>query len=215
VVAFFVRPGNPKRINSWKDLDNKDVDVITANPKTSGGARWNFLGLWGSVARTGGTEAQAKDFVSAVYRKVDNLPKDAREATDTFLKRGQGDVLLNYENEAIQATKAGELQTPFVVPEVNVRIEGPVVIVDRNVDRHGNRAAAEALAKYLSTEEAQRIFAEEGFRPVDPQVWSQVRSRFAPVKTLFDAASFGGWQSIDQTFFAKGAVWDQLFAEKR
>jgi sulfate transport system substrate-binding protein len=90
-----------------------------------------------------------------------------------------------------------------------------VVIVDRNVDRHGNRAAAEALAKYLSSEEAQRIFAEEGFRPVHPQVWSQVRSRFAPVKTLFDAASFGGWQSIDQTFFAKGAIWDQLFAEKR
>jgi sulfate transport system substrate-binding protein len=215
VVAFLTRPSNPKGVNQWADLARPGVSVITANPKTSGGARWNFLGLWGSVARTGGTEAQAKDFVSAVYRKVDNLPKDAREATDTFLKRGQGDVLLNYENEAIQATKAGELQTPFVVPEVNVRIEGPVVIVDRNVDRHGNRAAAEALAKYLSTEEAQRIFAEEGFRPVDPQVWSQVRSRFAPVKTLFDAASFGGWQSIDQTFFAKGAVWDQLFAENR
>ncbi len=215
VVAFLTRPGNPKGVKQWADLAQPGLSVITANPKTSGGARWNFLGLWGSVARTGGTEAQAKDFVSAVYRKVDNLPKDAREATDTFLKRGQGDVLLNYENEAIQATKAGELQTPFVVPQVNVRIEAPVVIVDRNVERHGNRAAAEALAKYLSSEEAQRIFAEEGFRPVDPQVWSQVRSRFAPVKTLFDAASFGGWQSIDQTFFAKGAVWDQLFAEKR
>jgi sulfate transport system substrate-binding protein len=215
VVAFLTRPGNPKGVKQWADLARPGVSVVTANPKTSGGARWNFLGLWGSVARTGGTEAQAKDFVSAVYRKVDNLPKDAREATDTFLKRGQGDVLLNYENEAIQATKAGELKTPFVVPEVNVRIEAPVVIVDRNVDRHGNRAAAEALAKYLSSEEAQRIFAEEGFRPVHPQVWSQVRSRFAPVKTLFDAASFGGWQTIDQTFFAKGAIWDQLFAEKR
>ena len=215
VVAFLTRPGNPKGVNQWADLARPGVSVVTANPKTSGGARWNFLGLWGSVARTGGTEAQAKDFVAAVYRKVDNLPKDAREATDTFIKRGQGDVLLNYENEAIQATKAGELKTPFVVPEVNVRIEAPVVIVDRNVDRHGNRAAAEALAKYLSTAEAQRIFAEEGFRPVDPQVWSQVRSRFAPVKTLFDAASFGGWKSIDQTFFAKGALWDQLFAEKR
>ena len=215
VVAFLTRPGNPMGINQWADLARPGVSVVTANPKTSGGARWNFLGLWGSVARTGGTEAQAKDFVAAVYRKVDNLPKDAREATDTFLKRGQGDVLLNYENEAIQATKAGDLKTPFVVPAVNVRIEAPVVIVDRNVDRHGNRAAAEALAKYLSTEEAQRIFAEEGFRPVHPQVWSQVSSRFAPVKTLFDAASFGGWQSIDKTFFAKGAVWDQLFAEKR
>lgn len=215
VVAFLTRPGNPKGVNQWADLARPGLSVITANPKTSGGARWNFLGLWGSVARTGGTEAQAKDFVSAVYRKVDNLPKDAREATDTFLKRGQGDVLLNYENEAIQATKAGELKTPFVVPEVNVRIEAPVVIVDRNVDRHGHRAAAEALARYLSSAEAQRIFAEEGFRPVDPQVWSQVRSRFAPVKTLFDAASFGGWKSIDQTFFAKGALWDQLFAEKR
>ncbi len=215
VVAFLTRPGNPKGIRQWADLARPGVSVVTANPKTSGGARWNFLGLWGSVARTGGSEAQAKDFVTSVYRKVDNLPKDAREATDTFLKRGQGDVLLNYENEAIQATKVGELKSKFVVPEVNVRIEAPVVIVDRNVDRHGNRPAAEALARYLSSEEAQQIFAEEGFRPVNAQVWSQVSSRFAPVKTLFDAASFGGWKAIDQTFFARGGLWDQLFQDKR
>jgi hypothetical protein len=115
-VVAFIRPGNPKKINGWKDLDNKNVESVLANPKTSGGARWNFLGLWGSITQTGGTEAQAKTYVTSVYRNVENLPKDAREASDVFLKRGQGDVLLNYENEAILAKKSGELTTPFVVP---------------------------------------------------------------------------------------------------
>jgi sulfate/thiosulfate transport system substrate-binding protein len=112
VVVIFPRPGNPKKINTWSDLDNKSVDVITANPKTSGGARWNFLGLWGSVTQTGGSEAKAKSFITNVYRNVDVLPKDAREATDTFVKRRKGDVLLNYENEAILAKKTGEWTTP-------------------------------------------------------------------------------------------------------
>jgi sulfate transport system substrate-binding protein len=216
VVAFLTRDGNPKRVKTWKDLARPDVTVITANPKTSGGARWNFLGLWGSVTQTGGTEEQARQFVTAVYRNVDNLPKDAREATDTFLKRGQGDVLLNYENEAILATKMGELKAPFLVPEVNVRIEGPVAVVDKNVDKKGTRKAAEALAAYLSSEPAQEIFAEEGFRPVNAGVWARVKERFASVKTLFSAADFGGWSKIDKTFFGKsGGLWDELFRTSR
>jgi sulfate transport system substrate-binding protein len=154
--------------------------------------------------------------VTAVYRNVDNLPKDAREATDTFLKRGQGDVLLNYENEAILATKMGELKAPFLVPEVNVRIEGPVAVVDKNVDKKGTRKAAEALAAYLSSEPAQEIFAEEGFRPVNAGVWARVKERFASVKTLFSAADFGGWSKIDKTFFGKsGGLWDELFRTSR
>ncbi|MBM5821324.1 MAG: sulfate ABC transporter substrate-binding protein [Cyanobacteria bacterium K_Offshore_surface_m2_011] len=215
VVAFVVRPGNPKKIRTWNDLDNKNVEVITANPKTSGGARWNFLGLWGSISQTGGSEAQAKAYISSVYRNVDNLPKDAREASDVFLKRGQGDVLLNYENEAILAKRSGDLKAPFIVPEVNIRIEGPVTVIDRNVDRKGTRKAAEALAAFLQSEPAQEIFAEEGFRPASPGVWSRVKGRFAPVKQLFSAGDFGGWEKINATFFGKDGVWDQLFSSSR
>ena len=120
-----------------------------------------------------------------MYGNVESLPRDAREASDVFLKRGQGDVLMNYENEAILATRTGDLKAPFVVPEVNIRIEGPVAVVDKVVDRKGTRKAAEALAAYLFTEEAQQIFAEEGFRPTNPSVWQRVKDRFAPVKTFF------------------------------
>jgi sulfate transport system substrate-binding protein len=131
------------------------------------------------------------------------------------LKRGQGDVLLTYENEAILASRAGLLESPFVVPSPNIRIEGPVVVVDRNVDRRGTRKAAEALATYLSSPEAQKIFAQEGFRPVDASVWAQVKDRFAPVAKLYSAAAFGGWTTINATFFSKGGLWDQLFASTR
>ncbi len=216
VVAFLTREGNPKGIRDWPDLARPDVKVITANPRTSGGARWNFLGLWGAVTRNGGGEAQAKAYVSSVYRNVENLPKDAREATDAFLKRGQGDVLLNYENEAILARSQGELKGPFVVPPLNIRIEGPVAVVDRNVDRRGTRKAAEALAAYLQTPAAQRIFAEQGFRPVNAQVWAEVKDRFAPVPRPFTVAAFGGWEKVDQTFFGKsGGLWDDLFGQTR
>jgi sulfate transport system substrate-binding protein len=215
VVAFVTREGNPKAIRSWADLAKPGVSVVTANPKTSGGARWNFLGLWGSITQAGGTEDQAKAYVMSVYRKVENLPKDAREASDVFLKRGQGDVLLNYENEAILAKKSGELTAPFVVPDPNIRIEGPVAVVDRNVDRKGTRKAAEALATYLQSDAAQEIFAEEGFRPVSTSVWGKVKQSFAPVKTLFGADDFGGWAKINKTFFGKSGLWDQLFQGTR
>ena len=144
VVAFFVRPGNPKKIKTWKDLDNKDVDVVTANPKTSGGARWNFLGLYGSVTKTGGSNAQAETYLTTVYKNVDVLPKDAREATDTFVERRKGDVLLNYENEAILAKRTGEWTVPYILPSPNILIEGPIAVVDKNVDKHGNRKVTEA-----------------------------------------------------------------------
>ena len=214
-VAFLTRPGNPKGIHNWADLAKPGVKVVTANPKTSGGARWNFLGLWGSITQAGGTEQAAQAYVNKVYGNVDNLPKDAREASDVFLKRNQGDVLLNYENEAILATKQGELKAPFNVPPLNIRIEGPVAVVDKNVDKKGTRKAAEALAAYLLSEPAQQIFAEEGFRPTNPTVWQRVKGRFAPVKTLFDVSAFGGWQAVDKRFFASGGVWDQLFAKTR
>lgn len=214
-VAFLTRPGNPRGIRSWSDLVKPGVTVVTANPKTSGGARWNFLGLWGSISQTGGSQQQAEAYVTRVYRNVENLPKDAREASDVFLKRDQGDVLLNYENEAILATRTGDLKAPFVVPELNIRIEGPVAVVDRVVDRKGTRKAAEALAAYLFSEEAQQVFAEEGFRPTNPTVWQRVKSRFAPVKRFFSVQEFGGWEAVNTTFFDNGGLWDRLFAQSR
>lgn len=215
LVVFLTRAGNPKGIRSWADLARPGVGVITANPKTSGGARWNVLGLWGSVSEQGGSEQAAEKYLGAVLANVSNLPKDAREASDAFLNRGQGDVLLTYENEALLAArKQGEDQggtsTTMVVPDPNIRIDGPVAVVDRNVDRRGTRKAAEALAAYLQGEAAQTIFAEEGFRPVNAAVWSRVQGRYAPVKRSFTANDFGGWAAIDRTFFSRGGVWDRL-----
>ena len=214
VVAIFTRPGNPKKINGWNDLDNKSVDVITANPKTSGGARWNFLGLWGSVTQTGGTEAKAKSFITNVYRNVDVLPKDAREATDTFVKRRKGDVLLNYENEAILARKTGEWTTPYKVPSPNILIEGPIAVVDQNVDRHGSRKVAEAFAKYLFSPTAQKIFVDEGFRPVTPAGKAYAAGKFPEVQT-FKVVDLGGWKAVSKKFFDKGGLWDQIFSQSR
>ena len=214
-VALLTRPGNPKRITNWPDLVRPGVTVVTANPKTSGGARWNFLALWGSISQSGGTPQQAESYVSSVYKNVANLPKDAREASDVFLKREQGDVLLNYENEAILATKAGALKDPFVVPTLNIRIEGPVAVVDKNVDRKGTRKAAQALAAYLFSEQAQTIFAEEGFRPTSPKIWPRVKGRFAPVQRFFSVQDFGGWSKVNRQFFADGGIWDRLVAKTR
>ncbi|WP_259702497.1 sulfate ABC transporter substrate-binding protein [Synechococcus sp. CS-1324] len=214
-VAFFVRKGNPKKIRGWNDLDNKSVEVVTANPRTSGGARWNFLGLWGSVTQTGGNPARARAFITNVFRNVETLPKDAREATDVFVKRNRGDVLLNYENEAILARKTGAWTIPTIVPSTNILIEGPVAVVDRNVDRKGTRKVAEAFARYLYSDAAQRAFANEGFRPVTARIKAETRSRFAPLNKVFTAGSFGGWNTINRTFFGNGGLWDQIFRTSR
>lgn len=214
VVAFFVRPGNPKHITTWKDLDNKDVDVVTANPKTSGGARWNFLGLYGSVTQLGGSEGDARKYVTTVYKNVDVLPKDAREATDTFVKRHKGDVLLNYENEAILARKTGEWTVPYKLPTPNILIEGPIAVVDKNVDKHGTRKVAEAFAKFLYTPVAQKTFVSNGFRPVTPEGKAFAKGKFQQLKT-FTVAEFGGWANVNKKFFSKGGLWDQIFSKSR
>lgn len=214
VVALIPRNGNPKGIKTWKDLAEDGVTVVTANPKTSGGARWNFLALWGSVTQNGGTENQARSFVTKVYGNVESLPRDAREASDIFLKRGQGDVMLNYENEAIAARKSGELKQAFIVPDHNISIDGPVAVVDKNVDQHGTRKPAEALAAFLQSEKAQQIFAEEGFRPVNATVWTKVKANFAPVNRLYSVADFGGWKTVNKTFFGEGGLWDQIFRKR-
>lgn len=213
VAAIVTREGNPKGIKDWPDLAKNDVKVITANPKTSGGARWNFLALWGSVTRTGGNEAKAQEFVTKVYKNVPVLPRDAREASDVFFKQGQGDALINYENEVILAGLNGE-KLPYIIPEVNISIDNPIAVVDKNVDKHGNREVAEAFVEFLYTPEAQREFAKVGFRPVDPSVGEepQVTKQYKKLNTVFTVQDLGGWNTIQKQFFDDGAVFDKMQA---
>jgi sulfate transport system substrate-binding protein len=214
VAALVTRPGNPKNIKNWEDLAKDSVKLITANPKTSGGAKWNFLGLWNSVIKTGGDEAKATEFVTKVYKNVPILPKDSREATDTFAKQGQGDVLINYENEVILAQQKGE-KVEYIVPDVNISIDNPVAVVDKNVDKHRTRKVAEGFVKYLYSPEAQQEFVKLGFRPVDKTLaqTKEVIDKFPKVKTLGTVADFGGWGAIDKKFFADGGVFDKIQAQ--
>lgn len=214
VIAFETREGNPKKIRDWKDLTRKDVKVITANPKTSGVARWNFLGLWGSVIHTGGNLDAAKQFVSQVYRNVPVLPKDAREASDAFYKKNQGDVLLNYENEVILASQQGKTSPSYIVPQVNVSIDAPVAVVDKVVDKRGTRQVAEAFAKFLYTPQAQREFASVGFRPTNATVAKETQSKFPRVANLKKVSDFGGWDNVQKRFFADGATFDQIYTRR-
>lgn len=211
VAALVTRDGNPKGIKTWTDLAKDGVSVITANPKTSGGARWNFLGLWGSVTRTGGDEAKALDFTTKVFKNTPVLPRDAREASDVFFKQGQGDVLINYENEVILAAQNGE-KLPYTIPDVNISIDNPVAVVDKNVDKHGTREIAQAFVEFLYTPESQREFAKVGFRPVEATVTKETSKQYAPVKTLFTAQDMGGWDQIQTKFFDDGAVFDKIQA---
>lgn len=213
-VAVFVRPGNPKRINSWKDLANQDINVVLANPKTSGGARWNFLALWGAIKRSGGTDAQARSFITSVYRNADVLPKDAREATDLFVKRRQGDGLLNWETEAILAKRKGEWTTPYKLLSPNVLTEQPVTVVDKVVDRRGTRKVAEAFVRFLYTPAAQKVFADNGFRPTTPEGKAYAKGKFQNL-SFFKVDEFGGWSAVDRKFFGKGGTWDQIFLKSR
>lgn len=213
VVALITRPGNPKKIKGWSDLSRSEVKTITANPKTSGGAKWNFLALWGSVTRTGGNEAKAREFTTKVYNNVPVLPKDAREATDVFYKQGQGDVLLNYENEAILGNEKGA-KLPYIIPPVNISIDSPVAVVDANVKKHGTQEVAEAFAKYLFSAEAQTEFAKVGFRSVNPTVAKQFSNKYPPVSKLYTITAFGGWEAVDQKFFKDNGIFDQVLKAK-
>jgi sulfate/thiosulfate transport system substrate-binding protein len=211
VAAIVTREGNPKGIKTWEDLGKDGVKLITADPKTSGVARWNFLALWGSILKTGGDDTKALDFTTKVYKNVPILTKDAREATDVFFKQGQGDALINYENEIILASQKGEKPT-YSIPDVNVSIDNPIAIVDKNVDKHGTREVAEAFVKYLYTPEAQREFAKAGFRPVDATVAKEAEfaQKYPAVKTLFTAKDLGGWGEIQKKFFDDGAAFDKI-----
>jgi sulfate/thiosulfate transport system substrate-binding protein len=217
VAALITREGNPKNIKTWEDLAKDGVQVITADPKTSGIARWNFLAFWNAAIQSGGGEEKALDFVTQIYTKnVPLLTKDAREATDAFFKQNQGDVLVNYENEIILAQQKGE-KVNYVIPAVNISIDNPIAVVDKNVDKHGTREVAQAFVEYLFTPEAQAEFAKLGFRPVDETATQtkELAAKYPKVKTLGSVVDYGGWDAVQKKFFADGAIFDQIQAKKR
>lgn len=215
VAALVTRDGNPKGIKTWADLGKNGVKLITADPKTSGIARWNFLALWNSVIKTGGDEAKATDFVTKVYTNVPLLTKDAREASDAFFKQGQGDALINYENEIILAQQKGE-KVNYIVPDVNISIDNPIAVVDKNVDKHGTREVAEGFVKYLYSPEAQQEFAKLGFRPVDETApaTKELAGKYPKVK-MATVADYGGWDTVQTKFFADGGLFDKIQSQKK
>jgi sulfate/thiosulfate transport system substrate-binding protein len=206
VVALETRPGNPKNIQTWADLAKPGVKVITPDPKTSGSARWNFLGMWGSVTQAGNNEDKAIQFVTQVEKNISQQPKSAREARDMFFKQNQGDVLLTYEDEVINAKQKGEDKSDYVIPKINISIDNPVAIVDKNVDKHGTRKVAEAFAEYLFTPEAQREFARVGFRPVDKKVAKEVEKNFSQINQSFSVVDLGGWSRVQKKFFEQERI---------
>jgi sulfate/thiosulfate transport system substrate-binding protein len=211
VAAIITRQGNPKGIKTFADLARDDIKWVTANPKTSGGARWNYYALWDYAKKTGGDDAKAKEFVAKAFKNVAVLAKDARESTDAFAKQGQGDALVNYENEVILAKQKGE-KLDFVIPEINISIDTPVAVVDKNVETHGTKEAAEAFVKFLFTPEAQREFTKVGFRPFGEAAKDPELSKpFAPVKQLAKISEYGGWTDA-QKAFDDGGTFDQIEA---
>ncbi|MGV0026330.1 sulfate ABC transporter substrate-binding protein [Phormidesmis priestleyi] len=215
VAAIITREGNPKNIKTFNDLTREDVKWVTANPKTSGGARWNFLALWNSALKSGSDEAKATEFVTKAFQNVAVLAKDARESTDAFAKQGQGDALINYENEVILAKAKGE-KLEYVVPDLNISIDTPLAVVDKNVDKHGTREVAEAFAKFMFTPESQAEFVKLGFRPTDEASAKQKENaeKFPPVKTLATIKDYGGWGEVQTKFFDDGALFDKIEAAK-
>jgi sulfate transport system substrate-binding protein len=215
VIAFETREGNPKKIRTWSDLAKPGIKVITANPKTSGGARWNFLGLWSSIVKAGGNETQAKSYLTQVFRNVPVLPKDAREASDAFYKKNQGDVLLNYENEVILAAQQGKTSPSYIVPQTNISIDAPIAVVDKVVDKRGTRKVAEAFVKFQFTPQAQREFAKVGFRSINPTVAKEFQKQYPRVAKLYTVSDFGGWDAVQKKFFDDGAIFDQILNARR
>ena len=211
-IVFLVRKGNPKHITNWPDLARSGVEVITPNPKTSGGARWNYLAAWGYALNNGGTPASAKDFVKRIYANTKVLDSGARGSTTTFVERGIGDVLIAWENEAYLAVKElGPEKFEIVTPSLSILAEPPVAIVDKVVDKRGTRKQAQAYLEYLYTPEGQEIAAKNYYRPRDAKVAAKYAKQFAPVKLFTIDELFGGWRQAQKTHFDDGGVFDQIY----
>ncbi len=211
-IVFLVRKGNPKGIKDWDDLVKSGVEVITPNPKTSGGARWNFLAAWAYAQQKYGSEAEAKAFTEKLYKNVPVLDTGARGSTITFVNNGIGDVLLAWENEAFLALKEeGGENFEIVAPSLSILAEPPVSVVDQNVDRKGTRKVAEAYLNYLYSEEGQRIAAKHFYRPRNQAVAAEFAQQFPQLKLVTIDADFGGWKSAQPKFFNDGGIFDQIY----
>jgi sulfate transport system substrate-binding protein len=212
-IVFLVRKGNPKQVKDWDDLVKPGIKVITPNPKTSGGARWNYLAAWGyALKRDGGDAGKARDFVTRLYANVPVLDSGARGATMSFAQRRQGDVLIAWENEAFLAVNEfGKDKVEIVVPSVSILAEPPVALVDGNVDRHGTRAAAEAYLAFLYSPQGQEIAARNFYRPRLKEVAERYGEQFPRIPLFTIDELFGGWRQAQATHFADGGVFDQIY----
>lgn len=213
-IVFLVRKGNPKKIKNWDDLVKPGISVITPNPKTSGGARWNYLAAWAFAQhQPGGNDAKAKEFVTRLFRNVPVLDSGARGSTNTFVQRGLGDVLLAWENEAFLAiNELGPDKFDIVTPPESILAEPPVTVIDKIADKRGTRKVAEEYLKYLYTDEGQKIAAKHYYRPIN----SKIPTKLAKVKKLYTIdKDFGGWQKAQKTHFSDGGTFDQIYRTKR
>lgn len=214
-IVFLVRKGNPKGIRDWGDLVKPGIEVITPNPKTSGGARWNFLAAWAYGRQAGGSEAGAEDYVQRLFANVPVLDSGARGSTTTFVERGIGDVLLTWENEAFLAEKeldAGKFE--IVRPSLSILAEPSVTVVTANARKHGTEDVAKAYLEYLYTPEGQEAIARNYYRPRDPEVAARFRDRFPPLDLVTVDGDFGGWAAAQKSFFDEGGAFDRIYAKK-
>jgi sulfate transport system substrate-binding protein len=213
-IVFLVRKGNPKGIKDWDDLVKPGISIITPNPKTSGGARWNYLAAWAYAKNKYGSDTAAKDFVKKIYAAVPVLDSGARASTLTFAKNGQGDVLLAWENDAHLAVKEfGADKVEIVLPSLSILAEPPVALVDQNADHNGTREVALAYLNYLYTDEAQDIIGKNFFRPTTEKAKAKYASQFPAIK-LATIADFGGWPKAQQDHFSDGGTFDQIYSKK-
>lgn len=214
-IVFLVRKGNPKDIHDWDDLIKEDVGIITPNPKTSGGARWNYLAAWGYADRAyGGDEAKTKEFIKKLYENVLVLDSGARGATTTFVENGQGDVLLAWENEAYLSVKDYPDDYEIITPSVSILAQPSVAVVDKVVDKRGTRDAAEEYLNFLYSDEAQRIAGDNYYRPYNETILSEYADVFDLNVDLVTIADFGGWDEAQSKHFADGGVFDEIYEGK-
>lgn len=212
-IVLLVRAGNPKKIVDWHDLVRDDVQVITPNPKTSGGARWNYLAAWGyALRKNGNDEAKARDFVARLFKNVPVLDSGARGSTATFVERNIGDVLIAWENEAhlaLKQLKPGSYE--IVTPSVSILAEPPVTVIDKYAKKHGTEAVAKAYLEFLYTPEAQQLVGKHYYRPIDPEVAKQYEKQFGKIELFTIAEVFGSWQATQKKHFDDGGIFDQIY----
>lgn len=212
-IVLLVRKGNPKEIKDWDDLVKPGVAVITPNPKTSGGARWNYLAAWAFALRKyNGNETKVREFLARLYQNVPVLDSGARGSTTTFVERGIGDVFISWENEAFLAIKEyGPDKFEIILPSISILAEPPVTLVDKNVDKHGTRDVAQAYLEYLYTQQGQEIAADHFYRPSDPEIAARYAHQFPKLNLVTVGEAFGGWQNAQKIHFSDGGLFDKIY----